>query len=123
MRFAHARSVPSTIGSFGPDFVHTWPTYGLHLKTRALLANATRLTKTPGSIQGADIDEVRTAEWDEQAIYDEIALIAFYDMSGRMEAAAGLTPDQIPADVLFPEAIPDEREEPLSARPVNETGC
>ena len=109
---AHAEAVRRLThdSSFSPDFVHTWPTYDLNPKTRALLAYATRLTETPGRIHDADIDELRAAGWDEQAIYEGTALIAFYNMSGRMEAAAGLTPDQIPADVVFPEAIPDERE-------------
>jgi uncharacterized peroxidase-related enzyme len=95
---------------FGPNFVRTWPTSEVSSKTRALLAYAARLTETPGRIDDADIDELRAVGWNEQAIYEATALISLHNMLGRMETAAGLTPDQIPADVVFPEAIPDGRE-------------
>jgi|SRR5579884_2942708 len=95
--------------SFGPDFVRGWPNYDLDPKTRALLSYATKLTETPGNIDDADIEVLRAVGWDERAIYEATALISFYNFSGRLEAAAGLTPDQIPPDANFAEAIPDGR--------------
>jgi uncharacterized peroxidase-related enzyme len=95
---------------FGPDFVHAWPTAQLDAKTRALLVYAKKLTETPGRIDDEDIEALRAVGWDDQAIYEATALIAYYNMSGRMEAAAGLTPDRIPPDAPFAEAIPDGRE-------------
>jgi uncharacterized peroxidase-related enzyme len=108
---AHAEAVRRLTHDpgFGPDFIRTWPTSDVSPKTRALLTYAAKLTETPGRIQDAHIDELRAVGWDEQAIYEATALISLYNMLGRLEAAAGLTPDQIPTDVVFPEAMPDGR--------------
>ncbi len=98
----------------GPTFIHTWPTAAATAvspspQTQTLLAYATTLTKTPGQVQDADIDALRAVGWDERAIYEATALIALHNMLGRLEAAAGLPPDQIPEEVEFPEATPDGR--------------
>jgi uncharacterized peroxidase-related enzyme len=93
----------------GPDFVREWSNYDLDRKTRALLAYATKLTAMPSHLQDADIDALGVVGWNEQAIYEATALISFYNFTGRMEAAAGLTLDQIPPDASFAEAIPDGR--------------
>lgn len=93
--------------SFGPDFAFTWRNYGTDPKTQALLAFAEKLTTTPGQMEDADIEALRAAGWDEQAIYEVTALIGLYNCTGRMEAAAGLPPDRFPPDAQFPEAMPD----------------
>jgi len=72
-----------------------------------LLSYAKKLTETPGLIDDADITALRSAGWDEEGIYQATALISLYNFSGRMEAAAGLPMDQIPAEALFPEAASD----------------
>jgi uncharacterized peroxidase-related enzyme len=95
--------------SFGPAFIRGWPGYELDAKTSALLAYATKLTETPGLVDDADIEALRAAGWNERAIYEATALISFYNFTCRLEAAAGLTPDQIPAGATFAEAIPDGR--------------
>ncbi|MGH2493926.1 MAG: hypothetical protein ACRDIV_04415 [Ktedonobacteraceae bacterium] len=79
------------------QFATTWPTYDLDARTRALLTYAKKLTETPSLIDDDDLDALRTAGWDERAIYEATALIAFFNMSGRLEAAAGLPQDQLPA--------------------------
>jgi alkylhydroperoxidase family enzyme len=91
----------------GPEFATTWPTYDLDPQTRTLLRYAKKLTETPSLIDDADVDALRAAGWDERGIYEATALIAWFNFNGRMEAAAGLPMDQIPADAIFPEAIPD----------------
>jgi alkylhydroperoxidase family enzyme len=80
----------------GFEFATDWPTYELDEKTRALLTYATKLTDSPGAIEDADIDSLRSAGWDEGGIWQATALIAFFNFSGRMEAAAGLPADRIP---------------------------
>ncbi len=60
-------------------------------------------------IEDADMEALRVAGWDEGGIYEATALISFFNFSGRMEAAAGLPPDQIPPDSRFKEGIPDQR--------------
>ena len=80
------------------EFATTWPTYDLEPKTRALLSYAKLLTESPILVDDAAIAALRSAGWDERAIYEATALIGLFNFSGRMEAAAGLPPDQIPRD-------------------------
>jgi alkylhydroperoxidase family enzyme len=86
------------------EFATTWPQYDLNAKTRALLAYAKKLTQEPSMVEDEDIEELRSAGWDEQGIYEATALISFFNCTGRMEAASGLPMDQIPEGVKFPEA-------------------
>ena len=95
----HTAAVRRLLGDehLNPQFASTWPTYDLDAKTRALLTYAKKLTETPSLIEDDDVDALRAAGWDERAIYEATALVAFFNMSGRLEAAAGLPLDQIPA--------------------------
>jgi uncharacterized peroxidase-related enzyme len=86
------------------EFATAWRTYELDEKTRALLAYAEALTKEPAAIGDTHIEALRTAGWNEDAIYDATALIAFFNFSGRMEAASGLPPDEVPIRSRLPEA-------------------
>jgi alkylhydroperoxidase family enzyme len=90
-----------------PEFATTWSQYDLDGKTRALLGYAKRLTEAPSRIGDEDIDALRAAGWEENGIFEATALIAWYNFSGRMEAAAGLPGDQVPSDARFAEATPD----------------
>ena len=76
-------------------------------KTRALLRYASKLTETPSMVNKEDIDLLREAGWSENAIWEISALISFFNFSGRMEAASGLPPDQIPKEAKFAEARDD----------------
>jgi alkylhydroperoxidase family enzyme len=75
------------------EFATTWPAYDLDPKTRALLAYAKKLTESPGYMEDADFDALREAGWDERGIYQATTMIAFFNFSGRMEAASGLPMD------------------------------
>ena len=86
------------------EFATTWRTYELDDRTRALLGYAEKLTKAPSQIEDGDMDALREAGWDEDGIYEATALISFFNFSGRMEAASGLPPDEIPGDAVTPEA-------------------
>ena len=86
------------------EFATTWSTYELEEKTRSLLAYAEKLTKTPDRIEDKDTDALREAGWNEDAIYEATALISFFNFSGRLEAASGLPPDEVPAGAVTPEA-------------------
>ena len=88
------------------EFATTWPQYDLDTKTRALLAYAKKLTQEPSMVEDSDIEELRSAGWDEQGIYEATALISFFNCTGRLEAAAGLPMDRIPEGAKFPEATP-----------------
>ena len=86
------------------EFATTWRTYDLDTKTRSLLEYAEKLTKAPGMVDDGDIDALRASGWSEEAIYEASALISFFNFSGRMEAASGLPPDEVPAGARPPEA-------------------
>ena len=86
----------------GPDFATTWPTYDLDPKTRALLGYAKKLTEMPAMIDDPDIEALRAVGWDEAGIYQATALISFFNMSGRIEAASGLPLDVVPAEARLP---------------------
>jgi uncharacterized peroxidase-related enzyme len=86
------------------EFTTAWRTYELDEKTRALLAYAEVLTKEPAAIGDADVEALRDAGWSEDAIYDATALIAFFNFTGRMEAASGLPADEVPIGSRLPEA-------------------
>jgi alkylhydroperoxidase family enzyme len=51
-----------------------------------------------------DIGLLAGAGWDAPAIWEMTALIAFFNFSGRLEAATGLPPDEVPDTARFAEA-------------------
>lgn len=89
------------------EFATTWPNYDLDEPTKALLGYAVMLTEAPGLVDQADVAKLRGAGWDEPAIWEITALIAFFNFSGRLEAASGLPPDEIPEFAHFAEATDD----------------
>ena len=80
------------------EFATNWPEYDLDPKTRALLAYAKKLTDTPAAIEGADLDAMRAAGWNERGIWEATALTGYFNFTGRLEAASGLPPDRPPQD-------------------------
>lgn len=51
-----------------------------------------------------DIARLRERGWSERAIWEITALISFFNFSGRLEAASGLPPDEIPEGAKLAEA-------------------
>jgi alkylhydroperoxidase family enzyme len=92
-----------------PEFATLWPTYVLDAKTRALLAYAQKLTETPSQLSESDFEALRTVGWNEQAIFEATALIALFNMSGRLEAASGLPLDQVPATARWLSSLEQEK--------------
>lgn len=87
-----------------PEFATTWPEYDLDPETRSLLRYASKLTETPSFVTEKDIATLKESGWDERAIWEITALTSFFNFSGRLEAASGLPPDQIPEDAKLAEA-------------------
>jgi uncharacterized peroxidase-related enzyme len=85
------------------EFATTWSEYELDDKTRALLGYASKLTETPSFVGRDDIGSLKKAGWNERDVWEITALISFFNLSGRMEAASGLPPDQIPEKARFAE--------------------
>ena len=85
------------------EFATTWPEYELDDQTRALLSYASKLTESPSLVGPRDIERLRTAGWSERSVWEITALVSFFNFSGRLEAASGLPPDQIPEGARFAE--------------------
>jgi len=51
-----------------------------------------------------ELTALREAGWDDSAIWEITALVSFFNFSGRMEAASGLPPDEIPEHARLAEA-------------------
>jgi alkylhydroperoxidase family enzyme len=75
----------------------------LDAKTRAVLSYAGKLTETPSFVGQEDTDKLKQAGWGEGDIWEITALISFFNFSGRLEAASGLPPDEIPEGAKFAE--------------------
>jgi uncharacterized peroxidase-related enzyme len=105
----HTAAVRRLTGNehLGFEFATEWPLYDLDKETKALLAYATKLTDTPGMVEDADIEALRAAGWDDRGIWQATALVSFFNFSGRLEAAAGLPPDEVPLAARLKEATPD----------------
>lgn len=85
------------------EFATTWPEYDLDTKTAALLRYASKLTEAPSLVGADDIEALTSAGWSDREIWEISALTSFFNFSGRLEAASGLPPDEIPAGASFAE--------------------
>lgn len=86
------------------EFATAWRSYQLDEDTEALLEYAEKPAETPDQIDDADIEALQLAGLDQDAIYEATALIAFFNFSARLEAAAGLPAHDVPAAANPPEA-------------------
>jgi alkylhydroperoxidase family enzyme len=73
-------------------------------ETRALLRYASKLTEMPNLVGEEDTDALKKHGWDERAIWEITALTSFFNFTGRLEAASGLPPDEIPEGAGLAEA-------------------
>ena len=103
----HAAALRRLDVRLGVDFATTWRSRNLDGRTRALLAYAEKLTSAPATIETQDIEALRAVGWDADGIYEATLLVALFNFSGRVEAAAGLPADDVPASARPPEAMPD----------------
>ncbi len=69
-----------------------------------MLSFAGKLTETPSMVGKEDMEKLKEAGWDEKAIWEIAALVSFFNFSGRLEAASGLPPDEIPEGAKIAEA-------------------
>ena len=76
------------------EFATTWREYDLDPKTRALLEYTELLTMEPSAITDLAIDALTAAGWNDAGIRELTRLIAFYNFTGRLEAASGLPRDE-----------------------------
>jgi alkylhydroperoxidase family enzyme len=69
-----------------------------------LLRYASKLTEAPSLVSEEDISALKENDWNDSAIWEITALTSFFNFSGRLEAASGLPPDEIPEGAKFAEA-------------------
>ncbi|MFV1987885.1 MAG: carboxymuconolactone decarboxylase family protein [Gemmatimonadota bacterium] len=70
-----------------------------------MLRYASKLTETPSLVNPEDIAALKESGWDDRAIWEITALVSFFNFSGRLEAASGLPPDEIPEGARLAEAL------------------
>ena len=88
----------------GHEFATTWPEYEMDERTRTMLAYASKLTESPSLVDEEDVAKLKRSGWSDRAVWEIAALASFFNFSGRMEAASGLPPDEIPAGAKLAEA-------------------
>lgn len=58
-----------------------------------MVAFVEKVTKEPGAVTGADVDQLRKAGFDDRAILDITAVAAYFAFANRMTLALGLSED------------------------------
>jgi uncharacterized peroxidase-related enzyme len=62
-------------------------------KAKALFRFADRLTRTPDDFSEADINALRSAGWDNVAIFEAVLTVAYYNYISRVSIGLGLVAD------------------------------
>ena len=74
-----------------------WTTAPLSPKRAAMLTFAVKLTKTPGAMEDADVDALRSAGFSDRDILDIVEVVGYYAYANRIADGLGLqTEDWIP---------------------------
>ena len=74
-----------------------WRQAELSHADRSLCVFAEKLTKTPGDMEGSDVERLRAAGFDDRAIHDATQVVAYFNYINRI--ADGLGTD---AEEFFP---------------------
>jgi uncharacterized peroxidase-related enzyme len=70
-----------------------WEHAAVEPKVMELFRFAARLTKHPGEITKADVDTLRMAGWDDQAIYETVLTASVMGLFNRVSLGLGLVAD------------------------------
>jgi uncharacterized peroxidase-related enzyme len=60
---------------------------------RALCDYAVKLTRSPASVDAADVDALRAHGWDDESIHDAIQVIAYFNYINRVAEGVGIGPE------------------------------
>ncbi len=71
-------------------FAVGWRGAGLDPATVALLSYTEKLTIDPGSCDGADVDLLRAAGWDDRAVNDAVQVCAYFNYINRVAEGLGI---------------------------------
>lgn len=69
-----------------------------------MLRYASRLTEAPNMVTSEDTERLESAGFSPGEVWEITALASFFNFTGRLEAASGLPPDEIPEAARFAEA-------------------
>lgn len=89
--------------------IRDYRTADLDPATRALMDYAVLVTRTPGRVTDATIDDLRDHGWDDAEILTATEIIGFFNYYARMADALGVDPEDFM--VRDPEAWPAVEEE------------
>lgn len=73
--------------------VRDWRQAPLTTSEHALLAFAEKLTRTPGEMRHADIEQLRASGWSDEDIHDATQVIAYFNYINRIADGLGIEPD------------------------------
>jgi len=92
---AHGQAVRQLSGdpSLGEALVMNYRAAALNPRHRAMLDFAHKMTMAPDAIVEADRAALRTAGFDDRAIWDLAAVAAFFNMTNRMATAVDMMPN------------------------------
>ena len=62
-------------------------------KLMKLFQFADKLTRRPGDMEKADVDQLREAGWSDPEIFDAVLVVSFYALANRFSAGLGLIAD------------------------------
>jgi len=68
-----------------------WRQAELEEPERAMLGFAAKLTRTPGQMQGADVEALRAQGFDDRSIHDIVVVAAYYAFVNRVADGLGVT--------------------------------
>ncbi len=67
-----------------------WTTAPLSPKRAAMLTFAVKLTKTPGAMEDADVDTLRSAGFSDRDILDIVEVVGYYAYANRIADGLGI---------------------------------
>lgn len=67
-----------------------WTTAPLSPKRAAMLTFAVKLTKTPGAMEDADVDALRSAGFSDRDILDIVEVVGYYAYANRIADGLGI---------------------------------
>ena len=67
-----------------------WTTAELSPKRVAMLTFAVKLTKTPGAMNDADVDALRSAGFSDRDILDMVEVVGYYAYANRIADGLGI---------------------------------
>jgi len=79
-----------------------WRSAGLPQRLRAILAYAEKLTLEPGAVRAADLEPMREAGLDDEAILHVVEVVSYFNFVNRMADGLGVRLERSWSEPLVP---------------------